>query len=214
MSNKYPSNIEKFVHEILLKHVGYEFGELSDKYGISDKELEGLAVSIFVKNTSKELWKGGRTKFVKAYVEEIILLVEEMAIDWADLGFLLYLSAKFTNYEDNTLRNEDGEYLSQKELIESISNLRNSKSSESTSKRKIKELEKRNLLFSKKHPDKNTKIFYLSPHLFYKGKFIDKNMKISLLKFAKSIDISDLNSLGSDDNEIINNILECLSHVA
>lgn len=224
MNNNY-NNTAMYVREILLKHLKCETSELSDKYGISEKELEGLVISLFVRDTSKEIWKGGKTKFIKAFVGEVILLVEEMSVDWAELGFLLYLSAKFTNYEDNTLRDKDGKYINQTKLVKEICKSKKYKVSETTIKRKIKELEESNLLFIKDNPEnKRSKIFYLSPHLFYKGKYIDKDMKVALLKFAKFVekelikrvkkgDINslDINKLKNNNEQVVYDILECLS---
>ncbi len=165
-----------------------ELKEISDKYDINPEELEGLMVNVFVKDLSKKVWKGGKTRFIKAFVEEVIALIEKEEIDWDDLGFMLYLSAKFTNYEDNILRKDDGSYITQKELIESIHAKKRKKTSPSSIRRKLVDLEKKKLIFAKPHPkNKNYKIYYLSPHLFYKGKLIDDKMKKSLEELTKGI---------------------------
>ena len=54
--------------------------------------------------------------------------------------------------------------------------------------RKLRDLENKKLLFATKNPkNKREKIYYLSPHLFYKGKLIDDNMRNNLLKITEGI---------------------------
>jgi hypothetical protein len=230
LQNYNQNNKTMLVYEILNTTLRNELVEISDKYGIPIEDLEGLAISLFVKDNSKQIWKGGKTRFVKAFVKEVIVLIEENEIDWDDLGFLLYLSAKFTNYEDNVLRKENNEYITQTELIEEIHHKKKKKSSPSAIGRKIRDLTNKKLLFSKPHPeDKKAKVFYLTPHLFYKGKLIDAKMKESLINLTigirnqiierKSQEIANkeykiLEFDNADKNDLVNALLEELSKVS
>lgn len=185
---QFESNIVRIIRHILNTALQNEINELADKYDIPPEVLEGIIVNLYVKDNTKTTWKGGKTKFVKAFVEEVIMLIEKDELDWEDLGFLLYLSAKFTNYEDNILRNEDGFYISQKEIINIIHTNKKKNSSKQYISRKLRDLENKKLLFATKNPkNKREKIYYLTPHLFYKGKLIDDNMKNNLLKITKGI---------------------------
>lgn len=204
-----------------------ELPNLEDDYGISSDTLETIGFSLYVNDYKKVLWKAGRTKFIKAFEEEVINLIDEDTLSFEELGLLLYLAAKYTGHEDNYLR-KDGNYLTKKKLIEDIHNSKKSKEnlSESYYVRKILALEKKNLILSEPHPkDKRNKVFYLSPYLFYKGKYIDGKVKKSLLNIVKSVhqEIKKMNEEGiinisldsefenKDDNLILNQMLDYLN---
>jgi DNA-binding MarR family transcriptional regulator len=218
-------NQAKLVREILTMKLGKEVNELEDAYGISPDLIESLSLKLFVDHSQKVLWKAGRTKFVKAFEEEVVELIDESTISFEELGLLLYLAAKYTGHEDNYLR-KDEEFLTKKKLIEDIHNSKKNNESESYYKKKILGLEKKNLILSEPHPtDKRNKVFYLSPYLFYKGKFMDSKVKKSLLNITKTIhnDIKQMNDEGKinipldvnfnkkDDEMLINQILDYLN---
>lgn len=218
-------NQAKLVREILIRKLGNELNDLEDAYGISPEVIEGLSMKLFVDHSQKVLWKAGRTKFVKAFEEEVVNLIDENAISFEELGLLLYLASKYTSHEDNYLR-KSGEFLTKKKLIEDIHNSKKNNESESYFKKKILGLEKKNLILSEPHPtDKRNKVFFLSPYLFYKGKFMDSSVKKSLLNITKTIhnDIKKLNDEGKinipldinfntkDDDTLINEIIEYLN---
>jgi hypothetical protein len=149
LENNYKNNTAMLVYQILQGTLNNELREISSKYCIPIEELHGLAINLFVRDTSKVQWKSGRTRFVKAYVTEVIMLIDENMIEWEDLGFMLYLSSKFTNFEDNTLRKkDDGSYIIQKDLAKVIYEDRKGKVSERTIKRRIAELVDKQLLFT------------------------------------------------------------------
>jgi hypothetical protein len=218
------------VREILLKRIGSEVNDLSDAYGISQELIEEMTFSIFVNHTKKSLWKAGKTKFVKIFDNEAINLIDEDIIDFDDLGFLTYLASKYTNMEDNYLR-KDGNYLTKKELIADMMTIKKykNKSPESYLKKKIRELEKKNLILSEQHPtDRRNKVFYLSPYLFYRGKYIDDKAKKALLKITKTVhaEIKKLNEEGKvnipldaefetkDDKRITSEIMELINEAS
>lgn len=103
-------------------------------------------------------------------------------LDWKELGFLTYLSVNFTTYEDNALRNKDGSYCTQKDII------KHSKSTKPTISKLMNDLLKKGVIFEKKHPTiKNGKRYLLSPYLFYRGKMIDRDLKEKLRIINESI---------------------------
>jgi DNA-binding MarR family transcriptional regulator len=223
-------NEAKLIRDILMTKINNELPDLEDAYGISADTLEGLGVNLFVNHNKKVLWKAGKTKFVKAFEEEVVNLIDEDKLSFEELGLLLYLAAKYTGHEDNYLRKE-GIYLTKKKLIEDIHNSKKSNGnlSESYYVRKIIALEKKNLILSEPHPkDKRNKVFYLSPYLFYKGKFMDNKVKESLLTIMKSVhqEIKKLNDEGvtnipldeqfenKDNNMLINQMLEFLNQAS
>lgn len=223
-------NVAKLVREILMTKMTNELSELEDGYGIDADLIEGLSMKLFVDHNKKVLWKSTNTRFTKAYEKEVNRLIKDNVASFEDIGLLLYLSTNYTNYEDNYLRKDD-EYITKKELIEDLhkETQSNSRSSQSYYKKKILELEKKNLILSEPHPkDKRNKVFYLSPQLFYKGKYMDSKVKERLLEITKNIhqDIKKLNEEGKlnipldnsfetkNDSNIVDEIIAYLNDVA
>jgi DNA-binding MarR family transcriptional regulator len=221
-------NTAKIVREILITQLGNQVNELEDGYGIDADVIERLSMKLFVDVDRKVLWKSTKTKFTKAYDKEVNRLIQENIITFEDLGLLLFLATNYTQHEDNYLRDKDGKYITKTELIEDLheQTKNNSRSSVSYYKKKIIELEKKNLILSESHPkDKRNKVFYLSPQLFYKGKYIDDNVKKSLINITKTIhnNIKKLNEEGKtnvpldnkfdnkDERELIDQIIEYLN---
>lgn len=235
MSYKFESigdkqNEAKHIRDILLKRLSSEMNDLSDGYGISQELIEEMTLKIFVDHKQKSLWKAGKTKFVKIFDKEAINLIDEDIIDFDDLGFLTYLASKYTNMEDNYIR-KDGTYLTKKELIEDMMTIKKykNKSPESYLKKKIRELEKKNLILSEQHPtDRRNKVFYLSPYLFYRGKYIDDKAKKALLTITKDVhaEIKKLNEEGKtnipldaefeqkDNIKLMNELMEILNEAS
>lgn len=223
-------NVAKLVREILMTRMINELGELEDGYGIDAELLEGLSMKLFVDHNKKVVWKSTKTRFTKAYDKEVNRLIKDNVATFEDLGLLLYLATNYTGHEDNYLRKDDM-YITKKELIEDLHNETkdNSRSSISYYKKKILELEKKNLILSEPHPnDKRNKVFYLSPQLFYKGKYMDSKVKDKLLTMTKSIhdDIKKLHDEGKlniqlddkfetkNDNTLIDEIIEYLNEAS
>lgn len=222
-------NTSKLVRDILMTKMKNEIIQLEDGYGIDAELIEGLSMKLFVDHNKKVLWKSTKTRFTKAYDKEVNRLIKENVATFEDLGLLLYLATNYTGHEDNYLR-KDGLFISKKELIEDLHNetKTNSRSSQSYYKKKILELEKKSLILSDSHPkDKRNKVFYLSPQLFYKGKYMDNKVKDTLLNITKTIhdDIKKLNDEGKinipldggfvnrNDNTLMNEIIEYLHDV-
>jgi hypothetical protein len=223
-------NQAKLVQEILSKYVSGHMNELEDGYGIPYEVIEKLTVGIYVNNNNKVLWKAGKTKFVKTFEKEVSRLVKSAITSFEEMGLLTYLASEYTSHEDNYLK-KDGEYLTKKELINNLHNdtKDHSKSSISYYKKIILELEKKNLILSEPHPkDKRNKVFYLSPYLFYRGKYIDSYAKGKLLEIVKTVhkEIKKLNDEGKinipidnsfedkDDDKLIEDFLELLNEAS
>lgn len=223
-------NTAKLIREILINRMGNELTELEDGYGIPADIIESVNIQLFVDHKQKVLWKAGRTKFVKVFDKEVCRLIKTGVTSFEEMGLLTYLASEYTEHEDNYLR-KDGEYLTKKKLIEDlhIQTKANPNSSESYYKKKLIELEKKNLLLSEPHPkDKRNKVLYLSPYLFYRGKYIDNKAKKALLSITNTIhnEIKQLNKEGKisllldndfeikNDNEKLDDIIEYLNLVS
>lgn len=203
-------NTAKLVRDILTVKMKNELCDLEDNYGIDEELLEGLSMKLFVDQTKKVLWKSSKTKFTKAYEKEVNKLIQDNIATFEDLGLLLYLSTNYTTYEDNYIRGTEGEFLTKKELIEDLHNKTklNARSSQSYYKKKLSELEKKNLILSEPHPtDKRNKVFYLSPQLFYKGKYMDDKVKQKLIQITKTVheSIKELNQNGTTNVQLDSN---------
>lgn len=111
------SQLARMVHEIIIARVRDELGELSDKYGIPVEDVEKVAVKLYVEDVSKSQWKSSKARFIKLYEKELEMLFDNNVINFQELGFMVFLALKFTQYEDNTLRNPDGSYCTQKDII-------------------------------------------------------------------------------------------------
>lgn len=223
-------NQAKLIREILMTKMGNEMLQLEDGYGIDAEIIESINVKLFVDHNQKVLWKAGNTTFVKLFDKEVCRLVKSGVASFEEMGILTYLASEYTGHEDNYLR-KDGEYLTKKKLIKDLHNETkdNPNSSESYYKKKLLDLEKKNLILSEPHPkDKRNRVLYLSPYLFYRGRFMDSKVKVALLNITKTIhnDIKKLNEEGKinipldngfdkkDDNEIIDDIIEYLNLVS
>ncbi|MED1863202.1 MarR family transcriptional regulator [Fictibacillus nanhaiensis] len=166
------SQLARMVHEIVLSKMKEELSEISDKYDIPVEDIEKLAISLYVKDVSKSQWKSSNARFIKLYEKEVELLFDNGIINFSEMGFMVFLSLKFTTYEDNTLRNKDGSLCTQKDIID-LSGM-----TKPTVSRTLKGLIEKKLIFEKKHDQvKNGKKYMISPYIFYKGRLMDRNLK-------------------------------------
>jgi hypothetical protein len=123
------------------------------------------------KDISKERWKSTKTVFTKSYDKEIRKMKQDKKLDFKLLGFLTFL-ATYTHYEDNTLRNSDGTYMSKEDII------RETELSEATVRRNLDFLIKEEIMWkSENELEKGKNKYYLSPQLFYKGVDINREIK-------------------------------------
>lgn len=220
-------NVSKVVREILMTKLINEMNQLEDGYGIDADLIERLSLKLFVDHSKKVVWKSTKSRFTKAYDKEVNRLIKDNVATFEDIGLLLFLATNYTEHEDNYLK-LDGEYITKKELIEDLHKQTkdNSRSSISYYKKKILELEKKNLILSESHPkDRRNKVFYLSPQLFYKGKYMDSKVKNTLLNISKTVhdEIKKMNETGStfipldsdfntkNDSKLVDEILEYLN---
>lgn len=91
----------------------------------------------------------------------IIKLIEENGLDWDDIGFAFYLKQIFIKDNDNILKNKNNECVFQNEIIDIIH--KDKKVSISTIRRRLKNLERENVVFTKPYYlNSNYKVYYLS----------------------------------------------------
>jgi DNA-binding MarR family transcriptional regulator len=172
---KQSAELIRIVREVIIKTIKNELDEFADKYDIPVEEIEKLAVSLYVKDTSKTQWKSSNTKFVKLFKKEIEMLYDNQIINCNELGFMTMLSIKFGNFEDIALRNNNGSYCTQKDII------KESGLSKSTVSKMLKGLIHKKIIFERKHDSiLNAKCYSISPYLLYQGKNIDSKFKVKL----------------------------------
>jgi DNA-binding MarR family transcriptional regulator len=87
------------------------------------------------------------------------------------IGFLTTMSL-YLNFEDNSLINKDGSYITQKDII-TITNWSKSK----VNKFVRIAIENELIFEQKQEEDKRKSKYFLNPNLFYKGSKIDKETK-------------------------------------
>lgn len=201
-SNYNSQQLARMVHEIINSRLKEEMEELSDKYGIPPERIEKIAVSLYVQDMSKSQWKSSKAKFVKIYEKEVEQLFDTDQLDWRELGFLTFLSVKFTTYEDNALRNKDGSYCTQKDIIAVA------KSTKPTVSKLMNDLIKKKIIFQRKHPTVlNGKCYFLSPYLFYRGKMIDTALKEKLKEMNEKVK-EEMKKQKEIEDEVLDNIIE------
>ncbi|PLR72342.1 MarR family transcriptional regulator [Bacillus sp. UMB0728] len=166
------SQLARMVHEIIIARVKDEMNEMSDKYGIPVEDVEKVAINLYVKDMSKSQWKSSKARFIKLYEKELEMLFDNGVINFQELGFMVFLALKLTQYEDNTLRNPDGSNCTQKDIV-AISGM-----SKPTVSRLLKGLIEKKLIFEKQHDTvNNAKRYMVTPYIFYKGKMMDTKLK-------------------------------------
>jgi hypothetical protein len=181
----------KMLQQSLLIRVGDELEEFPDKYGIDKEDLEDIEVTMYVKQKNQEAHKGGRTKFMKIYETETKLLFENKVVDFKEFGFLTFLGALFTSYEDNVLKMKDGTPCTQKDIILASGMSRSSVSPLLT------RLIQKNLIFETVNSEvANGKMYLLNPMLFYKGTLMTRKKK----EIYKQIEQPILESWASNNN--------------
>lgn len=194
------NQLARMVREIILAKITTELEEMSDKYCIPQEKIEQIAVSLYVNDASKSQWKSSKARFIKIYEKEIEMLFDNGVINFNEMGFMVFLSLKFTTYEDNTLRNEDGSYCTQKNIIEI------SKMTKPTVSRLMKGLIQKKLIFEKKHDTiVNAKRYMISPYIFYKGKMMDNKLKEKLRELNQLFVDTWKNKLNENEIEQIEN---------
>lgn len=188
--------LARMVHEIIIAKIKDELGELSDKYGIPVEDVEKVAIKLYVQDISKTQWKSSKAKFMKLYEKELEMLFDNEIINFQELGFMVFLALKFTQYEDNTLRNPDGSNCTQKDIIK-ISGM-----TKPTISRLLKGLIDKKLIFEKKHDTiKNGKRYMITPYIFYKGKMMDSKLKSKFKDLQKLFTDTWKNQIGEITND-------------
>lgn len=181
------NNLAKDLHRILVYEFGNSIEEISEKYDIPKEALESMSYSVYVNNNDKIVFKGGKTNFSKLYTEGVKRLMKEGIVTISDMGFMTVLSSFFTSIEDNFLRIDD-KLVGKNELIKFIISELGLGESESSLRRKFKSLEDKGLLMVYNHPtEKQKKIYYLTPLLFYKGKNIEAKTLKTLMSAYREI---------------------------
>jgi DNA-binding MarR family transcriptional regulator len=155
-----------------MQEVGQKIGSnaVKDFLDSHDIELNGVELGFYVKDNSKVKWKS-KSNFIKLFEMELRKLMNKRIIDVEMIGFLTTLSL-YTNFEDNSLVNENGLYLTQKDIIE-ITNW-----SKGRVNKYMKIAIENELIFEQKQEEDKRKCkYYLNPKLFYKGSKIDRETK-------------------------------------
>lgn len=194
------NQLARMVHEIIIAKIKEEMDEMSDKYGVPVEDVEKIAINLYVKDVSKSQWKSSKARFIKLYEKELEMLFDNGVINFQELGFMVFLALKFTQYEDNTLRNPDGSNCTQKDII-SISGM-----SKPTVSRLIKGLIEKKLIFEKQHDTVlNAKRYMITPYIFYKGKMMDTKLK-GKFKELNQIFTDTWKNINNDNNETVDDI--------
>lgn len=145
-----------------------------EQWDLPDEALEGYSISDpFIKDTLMVQFKSSNTKFAKLYYEEIYEMFRLDEIKPLDVGYLILL-ANFIDFQDNSIKNEDGTYMSKSDMKKAL------KASESTVERFVQRMIEQKIMFCKKNPaDKKRRKnrYYINPHIIFKGKQIDKRVK-------------------------------------
>jgi DNA-binding MarR family transcriptional regulator len=132
--------------------------------------LEGYELSFNIKNKNKVAWKA-RSEFTKLFHNELESLIKAKKLNMQKIGFITMLT-KYIAYEDCYLINKEGDYLSQKEIIEITGE------SKPTVIKILRQLIKDNIIIAKKQEkDKRLNKYCINPNLLFKGKNIDIKLK-------------------------------------
>lgn len=175
-------NISMMIREIIAMKLKSELDELADKYDIPVEKVENMAIRLYVHDTSKVQWKSSNTKFIKLFEKEIKILFEKRVINFQELGFLTFLGVYFTNYEDNSLRNDDGSKCTQTDIVNK------SGMGKSNVSKILKKLIEKKLIFERKHKEViNAKEYYISPYILYRGVKMDKKIRDKLNEIKNNI---------------------------
>lgn len=165
-------NIDKKDLLSKMQEVGQRIGSnaVKDYLDSYDIELDGVELGFYIKDNSKVKWKS-KSKFIKLYEMELYRLMTKRTIDIEMIGFLTTMSL-YLNFEDNSLINKDGSYITQKDII-TITNWSKSK----VNKFVRIAIENELIFEQKQEEDKRKSKYFLNPNLFYKGSKIDKETK-------------------------------------
>ena len=151
-------------------HIAKMFFDTAEANGIDVSELENIELNLYIKDKSKVKWKQN-SNFVKLFTTELERMVRNKMLNMQKLGFITMLTP-YLDYQDNSLKNKNGEYLTQEDIMK-ITGL----------KRRavinmLNDLKKHEIIFDRpQENDKRKKKYYLNPNLFYKGKEIDVKIK-------------------------------------
>lgn len=144
-----------------------------ESHDIELDNLEGIHISKpYIKDNSKVKWKTG-TQFIKMFSVELIKLVNKKGVlnDIELLGLATRLSLQ-VDFEDNSLINKDGSYITQKDIMD-ITGWGKKKVAQS-----LKQLIDNEIIYiDKQEEDQRKNRYYMNPNIFYKGSNIDKEVK-------------------------------------
>ncbi|TPF17965.1 MarR family transcriptional regulator [Priestia megaterium] len=133
-------------------------------------KLEGYEIKLTIKNKNKVAWKA-RSEFTKLFHNELDSLIKSKKLNMQKVGFITMLS-KYIAYENCYLVNKEGEYLSQKEIIQITGE------SKPTIVKILKQLIKDKIIIAEKQEkDKRLNKYCINPNLLFKGKDIDIKLK-------------------------------------
>lgn len=189
-----PKDTQRLIHH----HIGDAIENVKVGYSL-EEQMQNFRISVHVQDISKQLWKGGKTQFMKIFKKECQLLMKHKVIDLKELGFLTYAGVMFTEFEDNALKNDDGTFASQKDIAEALD------MKKPTVNSIMRPLVEKNLIFEKPNPDNlKAKAYFLNPFVFFKGSMIDRIQKEILLEMEESL----LKSWKNADKVVKDNLTE------
>lgn len=204
------SELLNWVRNCLRIQNRHNLEELIEQWDLHDKLQDTTIFDPGIKDTSKVLLKSSRTRFFKVYYQELNEMFENDKIEALDIGYLILLG-KYVDYEDNTLKTDNGNYMSMKDMEKIL------KVSERTVKRFIKRMTDQKIIYKKldetdKYKRRNK--FFINPHILFKGKYIDKKIKEALDKVRKQVkEIEKENKKMNKGKEIMISILDKLNEM-
>lgn len=186
----------KDIRNIIFTHINHAVEDVKEGYSLEDM-MRDYRINIYVKDISKQSWKGGRTQFMKIFKKECELLMKHKVIDFKELGFLTYLGVVFTEFEDNAIKNSDGTLANQKDIAWAFD------MKKSTLNSFMRPLVEKNLIFEKDNPDSpKSKAYFLNPMVFFKGALIDRVQKEIMTEMEDSLLKQWKNHKAKSDNDI------------
>jgi hypothetical protein len=152
------------------EHIRRMFIEMAESQGMDWKAIDNVQFSMLVNDNNLSSWKS-KSHFTKMFHNEVLKAVKKGLLNIEELGFVTLL-ATYMDYQDNMLKHKNGEYISQKDMVQLTG----------YSKRKVinmlNKLKTNQIIYDHEDVnDKRKKMYSLDPNLFFKGKEIDVELK-------------------------------------
>lgn len=133
-------------------------------------DAENLGVSLYIKDNSKVKWKP-KSHFIKLYPMELKKVKNKTDLTMEELGVVTLLST-YASFEDCFIRNDDGSFMSQQDMID-VMGFKRTKAHNI-----LKRLQEFDVLLKGRQPDNKRKNrYFINPNLFYVGSEINLKVK-------------------------------------